>query len=101
CQAARNSAPHGKPDTGRTKYLRSKRDTGTVAGAIMKQSTRWLGLSIGLVFLLGVRGLFAADWPQWRGPQRNGISQEAGLLKEWPAGGPKLLWQLKDIGSGF
>jgi outer membrane protein assembly factor BamB len=43
----------------------------------------------------------AADWPQWRGPQRNGISQEKGLLKEWPKGGPKLLWQLKDVGSGY
>ena len=43
----------------------------------------------------------AADWPQWRGPQRTGISQETGLLKEWPAGGPKLLWQVKDIGDGY
>jgi outer membrane protein assembly factor BamB len=43
----------------------------------------------------------AADWPQWRGPLRNGISQETGLLKEWPKEGPKLLWQLKDIGEGF
>src|SRR5947208_7121904 len=45
--------------------------------------------------------ILAADWPQWRGPQRNGISPETGLLKEWPAAGPKLLWQLKDIGYGF
>jgi outer membrane protein assembly factor BamB len=43
----------------------------------------------------------AADWPQWRGPQRNGISQETGLLKEWPKQGPELLWQLKDIGNGY
>jgi outer membrane protein assembly factor BamB len=43
----------------------------------------------------------AADWPQWRGPQRNGVSQETGLLKEWPAEGPKLLWQRKDIGEGY
>jgi len=41
------------------------------------------------------------DWPQWRGPERNGISKERGLLKEWPAGGPKLLWQVNDIGDGF
>ena len=41
------------------------------------------------------------DWPQWRGPARNGISQESGLLKQWPAGGPKLLWQVNDIGDGF
>jgi outer membrane protein assembly factor BamB len=43
----------------------------------------------------------AADWPQWRGPQRDGISQETGLLKAWPPEGPKLLWQVKDLGSGY
>ena len=43
----------------------------------------------------------AADWPQWRGPQRNGLSQEKGLLGEWPKEGPKLLWQVKEIGSGY
>jgi outer membrane protein assembly factor BamB len=43
----------------------------------------------------------AADWPQWRGPERNGVSQETGLLKQWPKEGPKLVWQLKEIGSGF
>jgi outer membrane protein assembly factor BamB len=43
----------------------------------------------------------AADWPQWRGPQRDGISKETGLLKEWPREGPNLLWQQKDIGSGY
>jgi outer membrane protein assembly factor BamB len=42
-----------------------------------------------------------SDWPQWRGPQRNGISQEKGLLKQWPAEGPKLLWQVNDIGDGY
>jgi outer membrane protein assembly factor BamB len=43
----------------------------------------------------------AADWPQWRGPHRDGVSQETGLLKEWPKEGPKLLWQLKDVGFGY
>ena len=43
----------------------------------------------------------AGDWPQWRGPQRNGISQETGLLKEWPKDGPKLRWKVADIGSGY
>ncbi len=43
----------------------------------------------------------AADWPQWLGPRRNGASQEIGLLKEWPKEGPKLLWQLHDIGDGY
>src|SRR3954452_10705422 len=47
------------------------------------------------------RPAVAEDWPQWRGPQRNGISKETGLLKEWPKEGPKLLWEVKDIGNGY
>ncbi|HEX8456904.1 MAG TPA: PQQ-binding-like beta-propeller repeat protein [Pyrinomonadaceae bacterium] len=42
-----------------------------------------------------------ADWPQWRGPERNGTSRESGLLRQWPAGGPKLVWQVNDIGDGY
>ncbi len=41
------------------------------------------------------------DWPQWRGPNRDGISKETGLLKQWPQEGPKLLWQVRDLGSGY
>jgi outer membrane protein assembly factor BamB len=36
--------------------------------------------------------LTAADWPQFRGPARDGISRETGLLRQWPAGGPRVLW---------
>ena len=43
----------------------------------------------------------AADWPQWRGPNRDGISQEKGLLQQWPQEGPKLVWKATDIGSGY
>ena len=43
----------------------------------------------------------AADWPQWRGPHRDGHSSETNLLREWPPNGPKLLWQVNDVGSGF
>src|SRR5882762_566331 len=50
---------------------------------------------------LFVASLHASDWPQWRGPQRDGISQEKGLLAEWPKDGPKLLWQRTEIGSGY
>jgi len=46
-------------------------------------------------------GTSTSDWLQWRGPERNGISQESGLLKQWPAEGPKLRWQVNDIGDGF
>lgn len=41
------------------------------------------------------------DWPAWRGPDRTGLSTETGLLKQWPSGGPKLLWEIKGLGDGF
>lgn len=41
------------------------------------------------------------DWPQWRGPNRDGISSDTGLLKEWPEDGPKLLWQVDSVGVGY
>jgi outer membrane protein assembly factor BamB len=61
-------------------------------------------LCVSVVFVTRPASSHAAstsDWPQWRGPQRNGISQESGLLKQWPAEGPKLLWQVNDIGDGY
>ena len=53
------------------------------------------------IFLVSSAPLPAEDWPEWRGPERDGVSKETGLLKEWPKEGPKLLWQVKDIGYGF
>jgi outer membrane protein assembly factor BamB len=41
------------------------------------------------------------DWPQWRGPNRDGISKEKGLLQEWPKDGPKLTWKSQGLGSGY
>ncbi|HPD15051.1 MAG TPA: PQQ-like beta-propeller repeat protein [Planctomycetota bacterium] len=46
-------------------------------------------------------GSSGTDWPGWRGPNRDAKSLETGLLKEWPEGGPKLLWEVNDIGVGF
>ena len=42
-----------------------------------------------------------ADWPQWRGPRRDAVSSETGLLDAWPAGGPKLLWKATGMGNGW
>ncbi len=44
---------------------------------------------------------FGADWPQWRGPQRDDVSRETGLLKHWPAEGPKRAWLFEKAGSGY
>jgi len=61
--------------------------------------TRWVLL---VAVAIGAASLAAADdWPQWRGPNRDGASKESGLLKEWPKDGPKLVWAAKDIGYGF
>lgn len=43
----------------------------------------------------------AADWPQWRGPDRTDVSTETGLLKSWPQGGPKRIWLFENAGQGY
>jgi outer membrane protein assembly factor BamB len=43
----------------------------------------------------------AFDWPQWRGPDRTGLSKETGLLKDWPNAGPKQLWKIEGLGEGY
>ncbi len=40
-------------------------------------------------------------WHQFRGPNRDGLSAETGLMKSWPADGPKLLWEIKGAGGGM
>ncbi len=45
--------------------------------------------------------LAAADWPQFRGPNRDGVSAEGGLLKAWPADGPALVWTATGLGRGY
>lgn len=61
-------------------------------------TSRWLcsGVLLAVVSAAG-----AMDWPQWRGPDRTNVSNETGLLKAWPKGGPKLAWTNKTMGLGF
>ena len=56
-----------------------------------------------VLFLLSLSTVLvdAGDWPQWRGPDRNDLSKETGLLKQWPEGGPKQVWLFKDAGLGY
>jgi outer membrane protein assembly factor BamB len=58
-------------------------------------------LTFAATAFLGMAALDAADWPQWQGPDRTRISKESGLLKEWPAGGPRLIWTANGLGSGY
>jgi len=41
------------------------------------------------------------EWPQYRGPERDNVSRETGLIKQWPSGGPMLLWTAEGIGEGY
>lgn len=46
-------------------------------------------------------GVQAEDWPQWRGPNRDDVSTETGLLQQWPEGGPEKLWTSDKGGLGY
>jgi ferredoxin len=50
---------------------------------------------VSLLALISAAAGEAASWPQFRGPDRNGISSETGLLRQWPEGGPRVLWTLQ------
>jgi len=52
-------------------------------------------------FVFEAFGQVGSDWPQWRGPNRDGISKETGLLKQWSAGGPPLVWKATGAGGGY
>lgn len=59
-------------------------------------------LPLGMVFLIGsILAVSAGDWPQWRGPDRTDLSDEVGLLKSWPDGGPKRSWLYEQAGKGY
>ena len=60
--------------------------------------------ALALCFTMAVELVAAApdgNWPSWRGPNRDGISEETGLLDEWPGSGPKLLWRIDEFGKGY
>ncbi len=61
----------------------------------MKKLSMCLGLCVAVCLTM------AADWPQWRGPERTGVSRERNLLQEWPAAGPALRWRIDSVGDGY
>lgn len=54
-----------------------------------------------ILSLFAVNSVTAGDWPQFHGPRRDNRSDETGLLRQWPEGGPKLIWKAGGIGQGF
>ncbi len=99
-------------------YVKSKRGGGNVGGADSNTSLTGSGsMTMGMNMGDGggnasapggaaapvASGEFPSDhsWPQWRGPNRDGVSNEKGLAKQWPAGGPPLLWKTRGCGGGF
>ncbi len=78
---------------------------GIAKAFMLRLSRQTLGIivCIGTLFAgsSGDDRTFAADWPQWRGPRRDAVSAEKGLLPSWPAEGPALAWQASRLGSGY
>jgi outer membrane protein assembly factor BamB len=66
----------------------------------MRSATTALASLLSLLCLVSPSSLFADDWPQWLGPQRDGVWREKGLLTKFPKDGPKVLWR-KAIGGGY
>src|SRR5262249_14028617 len=56
--------------------------------------------TIGILIAGVAQSASAADWPQWRGPDRTNVSTETGLLKEWPKEGPPLAWRADGLADG-
>lgn len=62
-------------------------------------------LCIATVIIMGAVSLRGqstqTDWPQWRGPDRTGLSKETGLLAQWPRSGPRVAWSAAMLGAGY
>lgn len=57
--------------------------------------------TIPLILLIIAVSVYAGDWPQFHGPNRDNMSTDHGLLKTWPEGGPTRLWEASGIGEGY
>jgi outer membrane protein assembly factor BamB len=58
-------------------------------------------LLLSLLFCTTTLSIVYCQLYEWRGPGRTGIYNETGLLKKWPDGGPKLLWEAEKMGDGY
>ncbi len=65
----------------------------------MKPATR--PAAVLFTFLALFAPAVGSDWPQWQGPERDAVSQETGLAKSWPEGGPPRVWMFENAGYGY
>ncbi len=70
---------------------------------MMLKNRTWQTTALTLLLSVAAFGLRAGsgDWPQWGGPNRDDKSLDTGLLKEWPSGGPPLVWKATGLGAGY
>jgi outer membrane protein assembly factor BamB len=61
----------------------------------------WLNLCLGAPIVFAQISTLSGAWPQFRGPERNAVSSDTGLLTEWPENGPPLVWQAHGAGRGY
>lgn len=91
CETAEKRLAH-QPSRGVIRLLRDDR--------LASRSTLWLAGFLFAMLAQGTAGR-AEDWPQWRGPRRDAVAHEPGLLTTWPDGGPPLAWKLEGLGTGY
>jgi outer membrane protein assembly factor BamB len=60
-----------------------------------------VALAVALLWTSVISAAEKAEWPQFRGPKRDDVSPDKGLLKEWPKNGPKVVWKATGVGGGF
>jgi outer membrane protein assembly factor BamB len=66
----------------------------------MVRKMKWVGIALGVTVCL--QSVHAGDWPQFRGPDRDGKAAKGpALLKAWPEGGPRKLWSYEELGTGY
>jgi len=66
----------------------------------MRRFALYLTLAVFSAIAFAASSPESFDWPQWQGPDRNAISKESGLLKEWTQAGPPLAWKITELGGG-
>jgi outer membrane protein assembly factor BamB len=73
----------------------------SASGFVPARLVAWIGMLFLVAPVWTLAPAAAQDWPQWRGPERSGLSRETGLLRSWPKEGPPLVWQIRDAGLGY